>query len=89
MASVATSGCDRTADASGAGFSDGFASGYAEKCVLRAPAESRRWSNAAYTRGYADGVETGKTACRGEVARQGRPDPGEVQVVAHAPADRR
>ena len=60
------SGCSRGGYEDGTGFSDGFIAGYGRACQISSPAENRRWQNADYSRGYADGVEKGIQACSEE-----------------------
>ncbi|MCR6661655.1 MAG: hypothetical protein NVV60_00545 [Luteimonas sp.] len=60
-------GCyDQRDDDNGAGFRDGFVSGYGKACTLHAPQIQAQWHDAGYTRAYADGMAIGIKACDNE-----------------------
>lgn len=55
--------CESGDEAYDRGYDDGFAVGYNTACEIRATMIAGDWSNADYSRGYADGQTDGTVAC--------------------------
>ncbi len=57
-------GCTDSEERYSAGHGDGYAVGYNTACKIRATMIEGAWDSADYSRGYADGVTEGITACQ-------------------------
>lgn len=69
---VLLAGCQKIEFDAGAGFMDGFVAGYGRDCSIRSPEAEGHWRSASYSRGYADGVGRGITACNAHRQDQSR-----------------